>query len=90
MREAGRRSCIPHRRARDSSTHLGRNQRATPNIGYLPLDRVYEHGFDPLQGGFKAETAEPFEIFDQWISVVPTDQIVPVPVAYDPTTGLMK
>ena len=45
-----------------------------PEVGFLPLDRVYENGFDPLVGGFVAEEAEPFEVFDQWITVVPTDQ----------------
>jgi hypothetical protein len=59
-----------------------------PTLSYLPTDKVFEHGFDPLQGGFVAEAAAPFEIFDQWIEVLPTDQIVPVEVAYDPKTGL--
>ena len=53
-----------------------------------PIDKVYEHGFYPLQGGFKAEVAgEDFEVFDQWIEILPTDQIVPVEVTYDPKTG---
>lgn len=58
-----------------------------PTLSYLPTDKVYEHGFDPLQGGFVAQAQVPFEIFDQWIEVLPTDQIVPVEVAYDPKTG---
>jgi hypothetical protein len=58
-----------------------------PGLSYLPTDKVYEHGFDPLQGGFVAQAQKPFEIFDQWIEVLPTDQIVPVEVAYDPKTG---
>lgn len=29
-----------------------------------PVDKVYEHGFYPLQGGFKASIDEDFEIFD--------------------------
>jgi hypothetical protein len=57
-------------------------------ISYLPTERVYEHGFDPLNGGFKAETTKPFEIFDQWVEVLPTDQIVAVEVKYDPKTGM--
>lgn len=61
---------------------------ADQTIGYLPTDMVYEHGFDPLVGGFKAVTQQPFEIFDQWIEVLPTDQIVPVEVTYDPKTGM--
>ncbi|MBV9724102.1 MAG: hypothetical protein JO299_02910, partial [Gammaproteobacteria bacterium] len=56
-------------------------------LSYLPTDKVYEHGFDPLQGGFVAQAQTPFEIFDQWIEVLPTDQIVPVEVTYDPKTG---
>ncbi|MBV9326407.1 MAG: hypothetical protein JO352_21795 [Chloroflexi bacterium] len=61
---------------------------ADPTLSYLPTDKVFEHGFDPLVGGFVAEAMAPFEIFDQWIEVLPTDQIVPVEVAYDPKTGL--
>lgn len=53
-----------------------------------PIDKVYEHGFYPLQGGFKVQPGdEAFEVFDQWIEVVPTDQVVPVEVAYNPKTG---
>lgn len=61
-----------------------------PNIGYLPTDLVFEHGFDPLAGGFQAEPAAPFLVFDQWIEVLPTDQLVPVEVSYDPITGMQK
>ena len=50
---------------------------------------MYEHGFDPLTGGFQARVVEPFEIFDQWIEVLPTDQVVAVEVKYDPKTGRM-
>jgi hypothetical protein len=52
-----------------------------------PIDRVYEHGFFPLEGGFRANVGDDYEIFDQWLEVLPTDQSVPVPVAYDPATG---
>jgi len=52
-----------------------------------PIDRVYEHGFFPLEGGFRANVSENYEIFDQWIEILPTDQIVPVEVRYDPRTG---
>lgn len=52
-----------------------------------PIDRVYEHGFFPLQGGFRANVGKNYEIFDQWIEILPTDQIVPVQVKYDPKTG---
>jgi hypothetical protein len=60
---------------------------ADPTLSYLPTDKVYEHGFDPLQGRFAAQAQKPFEVFDQWIEVLPTDQIVPVEVAYDPKAG---
>jgi hypothetical protein len=43
----------------------------------LATETVYETGFDPLEGGFRA-TGTPFEIFDQWIEVLPTDQVVAV------------
>lgn len=55
-----------------------------------PISKVYEHGFYPLKGGFKAKTEEPFEVISQWIEVVPTDQIVPVEVTYNPQTGRMN
>jgi hypothetical protein len=57
-------------------------------VSATPLDKVYEHGFYPLQGGFRATPGtEDFEVFDQWIEVLPTDQVVPVEVTYDPKTG---
>lgn len=43
----------------------------------LATETVFENGFDPLEGGFAA-TGTPFEIFDQWIEVLPTDQVVAV------------
>jgi hypothetical protein len=52
-----------------------------------PIDRVYEHGFFPLKDGFRANVGGDYEIFDQWIEILPTDQIVPVEVKYDPKTG---
>lgn len=52
-----------------------------------PIDRVYEHGFYPLAGGFRANVGKNYEIFDQWLEILPTDQSVPVAVAYDPKTG---
>jgi hypothetical protein len=48
-------------------------------------EEVFETGFDPLDGGFRP--AEPYEVFDQWFEVLPTDQVVAVPVRYDPATG---
>jgi hypothetical protein len=52
-----------------------------------PIDRVYEHGFYPLQGGFRANVQANYEIYDQWLEILPTDQVVPVEVKYDPKTG---
>ncbi|MGK8558805.1 hypothetical protein [Nocardia gipuzkoensis] len=51
----------------------------------LATETVFETGFDPLEGGFRP--AEPYQIFDQWIEVLPTDQIAAVEVTYDPRTG---
>ncbi|MFE7909970.1 hypothetical protein [Streptomyces albogriseolus] len=51
----------------------------------LAADKVFENGFDPLAGGFRP--AEPYQIFDQWVEVLPTDQVVAVSVKYDPKTG---
>lgn len=52
-----------------------------------PIDRVYEHGFFPLENSFRANIGKNYEIFDQWIEILPTDQTVPVEVEYDPITG---
>ncbi|MEH0628562.1 hypothetical protein [Streptomyces stelliscabiei] len=51
----------------------------------VAAEKVFETGFDPLAGGFRP--AEPYQVFDQWIEVLPTDQIAAVPVSYDPKTG---
>jgi hypothetical protein len=56
-------------------------------VSSTPIDKVYEHGFYPLVGGFRAQTGDDYEIFDQWIEVLPTDRVVPVEVAYNPKTG---
>ena len=56
-------------------------------VSATPVDRVYEHGFYPLQGGFRLDVEKEFQIFDQWIEIVPTDQVVPVEVTYDPLSG---
>ena len=49
-----------------------------------PIDRVYEHGFFPLEKSFRVNVGKNYEIFDQWTEILPTDQIVPVEVEYDP------
>ena len=69
-------------------------------VSSTPIEKVYEHGFYPLQGGFRAQPNDPnpdpnnkdknFQVFEQWVEVVPTDQIVPVKVDYDPRTGRQK
>jgi hypothetical protein len=60
-------------------------------VAATPVDKVFEHGFYPLQGGFKLRTgADAFEVFDQWTEILPTDQVVPVEVVYDPKTGRQK
>lgn len=63
---------------------------ADNTVTATPVDKVYEHGFYPLKGGFKVEVKDEkdeFEIFDQWVEVLPTDQVVAVEVKYDPKTG---
>jgi len=72
--------------------HEDSNKKITETVdgvveSYLPTDKVFEHGFDPLAGGFTAETTKQFEVFDQWVEVLPTDQVVAVEVSYDPKTG---
>jgi hypothetical protein len=62
-----------------------------------PVQKVYEHGFYPLQVGFRVNPNDPdpdpndkdknYEVFDQWIEVLPTDQVAPVEVQYNPKTG---
>lgn len=64
---------------------LGNNN----SVRSRPVDRVFEYGFNPLQGGFSLPDDDKFPIVDQWVEVLPTDQIVPVAVAYDPLTGRM-
>lgn len=51
----------------------------------LAADEIFETGFDPLDGGFRP--AEPYQVFDQWVEVLPTDQIAAVQVQYNPKTG---
>jgi hypothetical protein len=51
----------------------------------LTSEKVFETGFDPLADGFRP--AAPYEIFDTWLEVLPTDQVVAVEVTYDPKSG---
>lgn len=61
-------------------------QAANTNLdNTLTADRIFETGFDPLEGGFRP--AAPYQVFDQWLEVLPTDQIAAVAVTYDPKTG---
>lgn len=48
----------------------------TDMSSYLATEQVFENGFDPLAGGFRV--ADAYQIFDQWIEVLPTDQVVAV------------
>lgn len=63
---------------------------AEDGVSHLPPEKVFEHGFDPLGGGFRAVMEENFEMIDQWLEILPTDQIVAVSVDYDPDTGLPR
>ncbi len=51
----------------------------------LESDKVFESGFDPLAQGFDAGLPAN-EVFSQWITVLPTDQIVAV--TYEPSNPL--
>jgi hypothetical protein len=50
-------------------------QQGSDIANVLASETVFENGFDPLEGGFRA-TGVAFEVFDQWIEVLPTDQVV--------------
>lgn len=77
-----------HESSREVSAYPPEEINDDNKVMSTPIDKVYEHGFYPLQGGFRVQPGEQaFEVFDQWVEVVPTDQVVPVEVAYDPKTG---
>lgn len=61
---------------------------AANTVTATPISRVYEHGFYPLVGGFRNNVGDDrYTTVDQWVEILPTDQVVPVEVAYDPKTG---
>ncbi len=74
-----------------SVTLRPQGEEVKPSVRDFSVDKntnkVYEHGFYPLQGGFKVKVNDDFEIFDQWVEVLPTDQVVAVEVKNDPKTG---
>jgi len=51
----------------------------------LKTESVYETGFNPLDGGFRA-TGTPGELYDQWVEVLPTEQTVAVDYVVPPLT----
>ncbi|PYV19032.1 MAG: hypothetical protein DMG21_03005 [Acidobacteria bacterium] len=89
--DAIRNLCIKVAEKHELSNTVGRYPEDEINddnrVSATPIEKVFEHGFYPLKGGFKAKSEEPFEICSQWIEVLPTDQVVPVPVKYDAKTG---
>lgn len=89
--DALRALCLTVADKHTKSTKAGRYPKDEINddnrVSATPVDKVFEHGFYPLKGGFRAATQEPFEVFDQWIEVLPTDQVAPVPVKYNSKTG---
>jgi hypothetical protein len=57
----------------------------------LATEKVFEKGFDPLGGGFRApgnpDPGTPYALFDQWIEVLPTDQVVALEYKPDDSLG---
>jgi hypothetical protein len=43
-------------------------------LNYLTPGHGVREGLNPLDKGFKAESEEGYEVFDQWVEVLPTDQ----------------
>ena len=52
----------------------------TEVTNHLATETAFEHGFDPLAGGFRdpgnPKPGTPFAFFDQWVEILPTDQVV--------------
>ena len=55
----------------------------TSDVVVVPTETVYEHGFDPLAGGFEVNV-DPTKVFSQWIEVLATDQVAAVPATVEP------
>jgi hypothetical protein len=69
----------PHNTIVDALRALAKQVTALNNdpSSMTASDKVWETGFDPLEGGFQA-TGIPFETCSQWVEVLPTDQVVAV------------
>ncbi|HEV2816957.1 MAG TPA: hypothetical protein VGW40_07030 [Allosphingosinicella sp.] len=84
-----------HWEAREVDLYPPEETSPAAKVHATPLDRVYEHGFYPLAGGFRANPDKDdatvpgghLAVFDQWLEILPTDQIVAVEVDYHPITG---
>lgn len=66
--------------AREIAVKAGEDER------YAAEQRVFETGFDPLRGGLGLG-GEPLDVFAQWVEVVPTRQVVPVPYPSEAPPG---
>lgn len=58
----------------------GVRQANHPDRVYGARQQVFENGFRPLDGRLRLD-GQPLEVFAQWVEVVPTRQVVPVPYA---------
>jgi hypothetical protein len=79
-----------HRRSNETAKFPETEIDDSNKVTSTPVEKVYEHGFYPLKDGFRVnpDDQDPyFEVFDQWIEVLPTDQVAPTEVKYDPKTG---
>jgi hypothetical protein len=66
---------------------IGESNNDVQNL--LRTETVFENGFDPLQGGFRhpgnSQPGTPYAVFDQWVEILPTEQVVAV--EYEPDSG---
>ena len=89
-----------HAEANTTKTYPNTEVNDDNKVTSTPIEKVFEHGFYTLKGGFRINPSDPnpdlnntdrnFQVFDQWIEILPTDQVVPVEVEYDPKTGRQK